>query len=256
MKRICAALFFFAAIISPPAAIAEVPADAATRAHAAAADFATLAQAAQAKGTVPHWRDPETRAVMERMIDPALFGAPPYSAKDAQQIEAVVTSARNAYLTYVVYLQKSMKGTTTAQMQASAMAVQDEMARFSAFFLRAQAVSTPALADVFTHLKPEQLTEVRLQGLRRMRLGITQMMQGAGMMARGGMKPENQAVLVDAVADSAAPIAAGLSMTARAQVAEQLHEQFVGLPAPLAARIDEAGKAMASTKCSGLCTLE
>lgn len=247
----CAAIAACAAAMPLPA-VAGVPADAVAKVDAAAAELAPLVKQAQANGTVPLWSEAEARPVLARLTDPALLGAPPYAASDMPALDSVVTEVRATYQPYIDFLQGAK---TVPEMQSRAASIQDEMARYSAFFLRAQAAMMPVLGDFVAHLKPEEINDARLRGLRQMRLGITQMVQGAGLLTRGAT-PENQAILVDAVADSAKPIAAGLSMTARAQVAEELHEQFKGLPAPLQARIDAAGQAMASAQCSGLCTLQ
>lgn len=253
MRQICAAAVLVLPMLACPApAGADIPAGSVARADAAYAAFEARAREAQAHGGMPRWSIPEDREVLARLLDPALLGTPPYGEKDLAAMDAIATKARAVYGDYLGFARKA---STQQEVDENALASQDELLRLDAFFIRLEAVEMTALADLVAHLKPEQLTEVRLNGLRQMRLGILQLIGGALMMGQANVRPENRELILEALADNAEPIAAGIPVATRVQIADAVRAVFASMPPADQPRVQTVLKAMAGTQCSGLCAL-
>lgn len=253
MRQICAAAALVLAMLAgPEPAGADIPAGSVAQVDAAYAAFEARAKEARAHGGMPRWSIPEDRDVLARLLDPALLGAPPYGEKDLVAMNAIATKARAVYGEYLAFARNAP---TQQEVEENALASQDELLRLDAFFIRLEAVELTALADFVTHLKPEQLTEARLDGLRQMRLGVLQMIGGALMMGQANVRPENRELILDALADNAEPIAAGIPIATRVQLAEAVRNVFASMPPADQPRVQTVLKAMAGTQCSGLCPL-
>ena len=251
MRHTFAAAALVLPLLACPAG-ADIPAGSVPQVEAAYAAFAARAKEAQAHGGMPRWSLPEDHDVLAHLLDPALLGRPPYGEKDLAAMDAIASRARAVYATYLGFARDAPN---PQAMEEKALASQDELLHLDAFFIRLEAVELAALADFVAHLKPEQLTEVRLDGLRQMRLGILQMIAGALTMGGDAVRPENRELLLDALADSAEPIAAGIPIATRVQMADAVRNVFASMPPADQARVQTFLKAMASTQCSGLCTL-
>ena len=251
-QTLAAAALMLSVLAWPGPAGADIPAGSVSQVDAAFAAFEARAKEAQAHGGMPRWSVPEDRDVLARMLDPALLGAPPYSRKDLAAMDAIAGKARAVYGAYLGFARDAP---TPEAMEEKALASQDELLHLDAFFIALEGAELTALADFVAHLKPGELTEVRLDGLRQMRLGILQTIAGALAMSSDAVRPENRELLLAALADNAEPIAAALPITTRAQLADAVRNVFASMPPADQARVQSFLKAMASTQCSGLCTL-
>ncbi len=254
MRSTCVLLTFLVALSACPAR-AEVPPDAATRVQTAYKDIEALAQKTLVKGVLPKWSDPDGQAALARMWDaPAILGTPPYAGKDTSTLMSVMPVEVALTKSYILF---TPKPGTQPDLTANSIAYQDEIARGSAFLMRVFGATLPALDDFVAHLKPEQMTKVRLEGIRRMRLGMLQEVTGlSSTMRSDGLKPENRAVIVAALADSAGPLSAAVLPTDREAMIKTVEPAMPMLTADEKTRMQGFIASMKRTDCKGLCALQ
>lgn len=231
---------------------AEVPATAAASIEGAYADFDALAAKTRAEGKMPRWSVPSDRAVLERMFDPAVLGAAPYTAKDfppTLKILSKETALLKAYLSF-------SPDATPAQPDKNLFLFQDEGARISAMLIRIDAVYVPSIAKLIGAQPPEQQSKLA-PAVAKLNQGIAQELSGASaMIGSTALRDDNRAILVDALAASATPIAAGLTLATRDAVTASFNATLPTLTPDETTKIQTVIAAMASKDCTGLCAMK
>ncbi len=146
----------------------------------------------------------------------------------------------------------------TAKLQAlqlrNAARYQDTITILSGSALRCTVKHFPVLADRLASLPPAELTPIRLDGARQMRMGIARSLLGF-MMAMGetATTPANKARLRAYTAEIAAPLAAALTPALRAELTTALGQLPPTRDGEVLATAEVLTSALATTECSGLC---
>lgn len=146
----------------------------------------------------------------------------------------------------------------TAKLQAlqlrNAARYADAVTILSGSGLRCTVRHFPVLAERLAGLPPAELTPVRLDGARQMRMGIARSLLGFMMALREtATTPANKARLRAYVAELAAPLADALTPALRAELTTALGQLPPTRDAETVATAEVLTSALATTGCSGLC---
>ena len=138
----------------------------------------------------------------------------------------------------------------------NAVKFQDEVFPLLAFQQRCLAAEAPWLASFLEKLPPEQMTEVRRQGLRGFRGTVKQIaMNAVGLLANPLMHEDNRRLMLKSAARNLPALSEALSPDERAEVKREVEK--LGANAPEAYQPDIAAilEALSNTQCEGLCRL-
>jgi hypothetical protein len=133
---------------------------------------------------------------------------------------------------------------------------QDEVVPLLAFAQRCIAGEAPWLTSFLEKLPPEQMTEVRRQGLRGFRGTVKQMaMEAVGLLANPLVHEDNRRLMLRSAARNLPALSEALSPDERAQVKREVEK--LGADAPQADQPDIALilQTLNNTQCEGLCRL-
>lgn len=133
---------------------------------------------------------------------------------------------------------------------------QDEVFPVLAFAQRCIAAEVPWMASFFEKLPPEQMTEVRRQGLRGFRAGVKQIaMNAVGLLANPNIHEDNRRLMLKSMVRNLPALSEALSPDERAQV--KLEVEKLGADAAQGYQPDIAAilQTLSNTQCEGLCRL-
>ena len=214
-----------------------------------------LARRTRAQGALPRWSNPEDAKVLGRFWDVrATLGTPPYRGADIPALLAIGERAGTVYKTYFLF---APQGGAVPDTAANSLEYQDEIARAGAYQLQVQAASFEAVADFARTLPADQMNETRRQGVRMIRLGAVQHVTGLTLMLRSpGLRPENRAVLLDALVETAARLAAATTIADRAAMTAQIDAVVPSLSGAERSKAETLKAAFARQDCAGLCALD
>lgn len=214
-----------------------------------------LARQTRAAGDLPHWSNPEHAKVLGRFWDArATLGVQPYRSTDVPALLDIGDRAGALNKTYVLFAPQAGAVPDTA---ANILKYQDEIVRAVAYLFRAHAAGSEAIADFIKTLPADQMNKARRDGLIKMGLGINEMVTGNVLMLRSpGLRPDNSALLLDALVDTAATFAATFSPIERAAMLAQLDTALPSLTAPERKKVLSIKAAFARQNCAGLCAIE
>ncbi|MCL2713947.1 MAG: hypothetical protein FWD68_04970 [Alphaproteobacteria bacterium] len=266
MRRPLLSLVFAVGLLSlscSPFASAETP-PGLDRFLAAARGFDELQKAAQAKNTMPRLSDPEVGDLIRTLSDAdALFGTAPYNREDLPVMRDACARASQILVAYNLSglagaLDKSdskdaTSGRLTSLQAQNAATFLDEQIPLQAFALRCLARMLPIMRDTVLSQPADDWTDSRRLGLEKMRHRVVGMLQGGLTLlgaGHGPVKPEAEAVMASALADTAAVFAEVLSVAQRKPILEQAEK--IALP-DLKPALERVIAALSRTDCEGLC---
>jgi hypothetical protein len=237
------------------AAQAEVPVNGSTYADAAVEAVESLMRVERKTG-LPRLSDKVDGKVLEdAWNEPAILGAPPYGANDIQPLLNIVQKEARILQAYTLY--SPNPGRTPPDLARNAAEYQDEISRSQAFLIRAVAASLEAIADFMAQIPAEAKTDARLQGVRQMRLGLQEIVNGMALGLRSpALKESNQVLLAQALADSSQRLVAGLAPADRTALAATLKAAQPALKPAAQKPIADVITAASSASCEGLCALK
>jgi len=235
-----------------PIARAEVPANGQAYLDAAFTSVESLLKLYDGKGALPRLADPVDGKVLADLWDaPAILGKGPYGSADLPALLDIVQKQTRILQVYALF---SPDGRKEADQAANAVEFQDEMTRARVFLLKAVGGAMPAINDFSFKLKDEERTEARAQGLRQMRLGLQEIVVGSALALRGqGLRDANRLLLVQALADNAAGIAAALVPPDRNALVGALQAVSPSLKPEAQKAVSAFATAMAAAPCEGFC---
>lgn len=139
-------------------------------------------------------------------------------------------------------------------MAKNIIAFQDELERVQPFLIRCLARGMPVLASFTAALKPEEMTNVRLQGLEKVRNGILGAALGSLMTLNvPAIRDSYKQKMLEALAESARSLAAPLRPTMRRQIVAEIDRVRARVPEKLRPSVATVAAAMTDEKCGGLC---
>lgn len=138
----------------------------------------------------------------------------------------------------------------------NAVTYQDAIIPMSAFGARCMMRALPLLTEFMKTLPAEQLTPVRMGGLRQMRGGVANMMVGAiTTSVQTGMSATNRHLAVSAAADAASTLATILPVADRKVIQQAAIRVRASAAAADQPSLDTIARAFADERCEGLCAL-
>jgi len=232
---------------------------------AAAKRFGELQKVAQAKNTMPRLAEPEVADLLATLSDAnSLFGTTTYNRGDMPAMLQVCNQGTQIMSDYSLSgltgaLDKSdSKDVMTRKvfaLQAQNIATfQAEMIPIMAFSLRCQARLSQLMADFVSHLPPSEWTDTRREGLQTVRRGMAGGVSAGLMMlgaTDGSLKPQFEAQMASALADTAPSIADMLPVAQRQSILAQAEK--ITPPTELKPALERIIAAMSRTDCEGLC---
>ncbi|HVK90474.1 hypothetical protein [Bosea sp. NBC_00550] len=235
------------------AARAEVPANGPGYMDAAFASVDTLIKASQGKPTLPRLADPVEGKVLEDVWnEAAILGKAPYAEADIPALLAIVQKQTLILKAYTLF-SPDRKAPDTAR---NTVEFQDELTRTHVFLLKAVAASLEAINSFGAHLKVEEKTEARFQGIRQMRLGLQEIVAGAALALRiPALRPANQLLIARSLAENAAALAAGTAPPDRQALIAALQAAQPALKPDAKKAISEFIQTVSAASCDGLCRL-
>ncbi|WP_131196160.1 hypothetical protein [Lichenihabitans psoromatis] len=241
-------------IAVPIQARAEVPPNGVAAMTTAYAAMDARARQTRAKGTLPRWSVVSDRAVLEQVWNsPAILGTPPYTAKDVPLLIGIGEQQSAIYKTYVLF---SSNPTTLPDMAQNSTLFQDEITRASIMTTMTLAAEAEAIGDFIVHLPPDQMTDVRRQGLKGFRLGMLELISGFTIMLRSpSLTTDNRALLIDSLAAEAPALAAAAPRGDRSAFVATVNTVIPSLPPDLQSKMAVFVKAMSTDPCERLCAI-
>ena len=233
---------------------AQVPANAPELSQAIYGEIDALARQTRRSGTLPRWSDAAQREVLARFWDEdALLGRPPHRSAEVPALIGIGESHSALLKTYLLFAKKSAD---LPDMAANGFEFQDEIARSMAFQIAVMAASVPALEDFIAGLPAAELTEIRRQGLRQMRLGFSGAIAGTALFARSpGLSEANRDIVAGALARHAASLARSLELSDRRAGVANAAAALPALAANARADMEAFIAAMSRTDCESLCAI-
>ena len=234
---------------------AEVPANAPGLSKTIFAEIDALARKTRQSGTLPRWSDAAHRAVLARFWDEdALLGHVPHNAADVPLLLDIGEDHKALLTTYLLFTRKAGD---LPDMAANGFAFQDELSRTMAFQVAWMGAGVPAIEDFAAGLPAADLTEIRRQGLREMRLGFVELIASAGFFIRSPqLSDENREIVAKALARHAETLARSLLPEDRQAAAANARATLPALRAGGKADMQTFIAAMSQTRCDALCAIQ
>jgi hypothetical protein len=198
----------------------------------------------------PRLNDPATAEIVRHALDDAQI-----MQTDIHDMGAVLNTCQPVMLAIKGYMTWGAPNPTPIQMGMNGIAYQAEIA------LGYRAVTACAeiefkAAEVFWASLPDgEKTAMRRQGVASMRDGIAQIYEGAIMFQKGGLEPENSAMILDAVVAHAPAIAREMTPAQRTEILATIKTIRADASPDVAAKLDVLQSAMSGTDCTGLCAI-
>lgn len=244
-----------AALCLGPPAQAEMPATAPELSKAASAQVDALIGQTKQKGDLPRLVIPGEAAVLNAFWDTrTMLGGPPYKGKDLGALSDMLEKRNGLMSAYIGF---TPNGVSEADADRNLSVFQDEIYRSMGFLLRNAGAVMTSLADLVGKKKPADLNEKGRGGVLQVKSGCMQLVNSAiQTLPHPGLRPENQALVVNALADNATVFASYTSPTNRATLAETARGMLPALQPDMKARLQTFIDAMGTKTCDSLCAFE
>ncbi len=253
--------------------LAATPGNAQTaleRYQAAAKSFDELKASAVAKGEQPRITDARTAELLAILSDnKELYGSVGFPSgmdaisKDTCSIPNKIASGYALHGLDALFRDQKVDNTTDPKQIAAKVAVlyaanlakyQAEVVPVINFARRCLVGTLPALADFVKRLPPEQMTDIRRDGLRKMRLGLQQMIIGAvTALSDTGLRDDLRTLMFTGLQRDLPSMVSALTLAERAQARTALEGLRSSMPVARHADILNMVTVLSSTTCEGLC---
>lgn len=229
--------------------------------------FAKLSALSQSQHRMPSWSEPEAASVLKVMTDERRFlDAEKYTPADVNSLLETCEMARRASLAYYLFdaaIAPEHKGDAskiTAVKQEVAkrklIAYQNEAFALLAFQQHCFGLSLTFMAERAQTQASAQLSQQQRDGVAQIRLGAVQGLLGAVQMARiNDISAANRHKLFASMALTASNYAQTLDVRTRGEVRVYFQQLRATLPQEFHVYLDEIGKELASSSCTGMCSL-
>ncbi|WP_143703953.1 MULTISPECIES: hypothetical protein [Luteimonas] len=233
---------------------------------AAGERFSTMVAKSRQRNDMPRLSDPAVASVFDRMASPRLLAQDRYTAGDFGAVTAICDVANRINSAYLLFGVETRIGPQTEpteaarQMQVLSLEngtrFHDETVAMAPFLMRCVAVQAQLLTDAFGTWATDELTPVRIGGLRQAQAGATAAVLGAlKILADANVTPAHHAQLLRELGRAAAPVANMLPYPARHQVSALALQVETAAAPELRAALGSIRQTFASDVCAGLCAL-
>lgn len=226
-----------------------------------------IAKANEGSGSAPRAADSRALALLRALTDARLLSDTRYAASQIndQLSECSRVNALNA--AYAMFdLKKSIAPALAPEPMAQRLAVvidsnvvrfQSEISNLMPFLLRCMAESVVLIEAFAAALPPQDFTDVRRQGLAKMRGGIASVYVGALSVAIDArFEAAFRDALLTVLAETAWRFAAVLPLAQRQQIVQSIDGATPSAPQEHARRFERMREAMSDQRCDGLCKMK
>lgn len=233
----------------------------------AARELQDRVEKGSARREMPTLADPKVAYLLSVVTDYDRFvGTPSYEAKDLETLMEVCNKANRLSVAYVLAgAKEALSGQSNQKTIAeslrllgakNAVTYQNELASLQPFLVRCMARTIPLLTAFARSLKAEELTEVRLEGLQRLKAGIFGIYYGVLLSSNcKELREANRLTLLSALAETAEQYSSAIHPTARRQLVVLATQAKEAATDGIRSQIDKLVEAMNSETCEGICNL-
>jgi hypothetical protein len=231
----------------------------------ASQEFERLVSQTTADHRMPRISDKKAAELIATLSDSRRFlDSTTYQVKDLGPLTEMCGKANVAVMSYALF---DVKNNIDPNANAKGVAVQgarlveknvqtfqDELERLQPFLFRCMAKQITLLTEYMLSLKPEELTDTRLAGLRQMRSGIFESYYGVLQIANNSaLKDSYRIKVLQAIGDTATQYASILQPPARRQIVDLAKSSLPTAPNALQESLGKIVNAMTQARCDGLC---
>lgn len=219
---------------------------------------------AERQRTMPRITDPHVADVLRTLFDTRILSARKYETQDLDFLLKICGKANEVNVFYVLFDAQSQIDSkdhpsdvsTKVQklMQRNTEIFQDELSISLPFTIRCFATQMPLLTEFAESLPPEDLTETRKSGIRRVRDGIVNIYHGAlTISGQHGITQANRFAMLDSMTETASVFSKQLTVNQRQLIAKAVDSALPGTTGPFHDHLLKIQKAMSTADCTGLC---
>lgn len=227
-------------------------------------DFRGLAAGSEQDAAPPRRADPAVADVLARLGDTRALTAHAYTVDDIGRLLDVCGAVTEVSVGYALSgLQQRIEADTAPAEAArrlqglaeeNSARYRDEIAALLPFLVRCATVQLPLMAGFFGTLPTEEVTPVRLGGLRQAQAGTATMYTGAlAMLADAGLRQDDRARLQRELVDAAPAVSQMLPLEVRLQMLAQIVQFEKQADQALRPVLESIRQSFAEAGCEGLC---
>jgi hypothetical protein len=237
----------------------------------ASAAFNELKATAALAGKVPLLTDPCVADILAVLSDSAgIYGSPDFPAdlQHSQELCQIPIKIAIDYLLhdFGIMLKEEhldpigkpaeFKAKLLRLMKENAYRYQKEVVPMQTFGIHCIATSLPALSKFIEALSSEKFTPIRRNALRKMRGNFKEMIvNGLNVLADDTVRGDLRLMLFEGIRRDLPNLTQALSIDYRFELRNMIEVLRPGIRSEFQLRIDDFLKALADTKCEGLCRL-
>lgn len=155
-----------------------------------------------------------------------------------------------------VATQEQMQTELLSLMTRNTLDFQDHLKELQPFLLRCLARKLPALSQFVAELRPDEITDVRRQGLAKLRSGMTQLIVGGIAAANDSRYSERYRLsLLEALAETSPVFAQSMEPAVRQQLHALTSAAASQAQRPYKRPLDQMERALGASSCNALCAL-
>jgi hypothetical protein len=231
----------------------------------ASAKFEALVSESAKQRKMPRLKEKQAADVIFVLSDIQRFlNSYTYQIKDVDLLMDICGKANAAVMSYALFnLEANLDKRDDPQlialkvqklMERNIQTFQDELARLQPFQIQCMATGIPLISEFVESLKPEEMTDVRRDGLKKWRYGVFGMYVGwLQSINNPQLSKSYRLIILQSLADTASAFAPSLQLPVRKQILDFAKSvQSVSsndFHLPLAKII----QAMSDMSCEGLC---
>lgn len=218
-----------------------------------------------AMGDMPRIAEPETQALLDILSDRQRFlDSQTYAVSNLGELMEICGQANRVTMAYVLSGFKDRIDPKAAQeqivremirtMEENTLSFQRELEELHPFLMRCLATQIQPMTEFMATLPPQELTPVRLAGLKQLRGGLLNSyighLQSAGNPA---YRASYRKQLLRAMAENSHLFASALQLQARQQIIDAAGNSLSQAPTESRADIEAIIVSMRDVNCTGLC---
>jgi len=227
-----------------------------------------MVASAEAGGKLAQLRTP----AFERLVDVVadgdhLISSGPYPVDQVGTLLEICDVANTAFMHLVLFDLKSQvkPGTPPQAAGAAVMRVmadnnrvfQDELMKVQPFLFRCLAAEVTPITNFMLALKPEEVTEVRRQGLAQLRRGIFMMLTGTLLATRNtGLREDYRGTVLAALAQVSEALASVTPLSDRQRIVAMAERSSSGAAPAFQPHLEKIAASFRDQRCEGLCPMK
>lgn len=223
--------------------------------------------AAEQKKSMPRLTDPDVAPLITLLSDSQTFlDSNNFTVNETGRLMEVCSAANKIVVSYMLFGLKNQANKPTSNsdaitrtrsvMRKNASTYHPEFTLLQPFTIKCLAKVVPLLSGFVKSLKKEEITEIRLSGLRLAKTGMTGMFTGVLELASDpDLNPALKMVLVKTLTENADKFRSLLSIQVRQQIAGYISALLPTTETKYAEYFQKIQAEMSNTTCEDLCLI-